>query len=327
MELHQLEAFAAVMSAGSVTGAARLLGRSQPGVSRMIQDLEHEIGYPLFDRNGPRVTPTQRAFLLYEEVERMLLGLDRIRESALAIGRDEAPPLRIAATPALAAALVARALATLEADGVGQDAQVRSASAEQVVQAVLSRAADAGIATLPLDHAALHLHYVIEAPCVAVLSRADPLAGAPIVRLRDLAERRLATVANRHRLRRRIDQAFTAARVEANVVLESNASLNAVMAAHEGLAVAVVDPATAFGTPVADVAVRPLDVHIPFLYGVVTASGRPPSPAVDALIDAIDRVSHALLPGAARHRPAQHDALLSGKSGSRAPRKPVGAAA
>ena len=72
MELHQLEAFSAVMSAGSITGAGRLLGRSQPGVTRAIQDLEYELGYALFNRKGPRVTPTQRAFLLYAEVERSL---------------------------------------------------------------------------------------------------------------------------------------------------------------------------------------------------------------------------------------------------------------
>jgi hypothetical protein len=47
IDVRQLEAFAAVMSAGSVTGAARLLGRSQPAVTRLIQDLEADIGYAL----------------------------------------------------------------------------------------------------------------------------------------------------------------------------------------------------------------------------------------------------------------------------------------
>lgn len=308
MELHQLEAFSAVMSAGSITGAGHLLGRSQPGVTRAIQDLEHELGYALFDRKGPRVTPTQRAFLLYAEVERSLIGLDAIRTRARAIGLDEARPLRVAATPALAAALVPRALACSTAPA---DTHLRSAAAEHVLDALLSRAVDIGIATLPLAHGEIRLHYVIEAPCVAVLRDDDPLAEAASLSLAQLAPHALATVANRYRLRRGIDRAFESAGLHPHVVFESNASLNAMMAAQAGLAIAIVDPATAFGTPVAGVTTRVLDVDIPFFYGVFSAEGRPLSNDAKALIDAIETVSLELLPGAKRHAASRHDALLA----------------
>ncbi|MDQ0625933.1 LysR family transcriptional regulator [Paraburkholderia graminis] len=315
MELHQLEAFSAVMSTGSITGAARLLRRSQPGVTRTIQDLEQEIGYALFERKGPRVSPTSRAFLLYDEVERSLIGLDAIRASARAIGRNEPLPLRIVATPALAAALAPRAIAQLghahPEEHTRGDTQLRSASAEQVVQALLSRAADIGIATLPLDHAALDVHYIIEAPCVAVLHRDDPLAQEAILPLARLAGQPVATLANRYRLRNRIDRAFGQAGVALHVALETNASLNAMMAAQQKLGVAIVDPVTAFGLRLADLEVRPLDVSIAFLYGVVTLSGRPRSGAVDAMIETLADVSHALLPSAVRHAASQHGALVA----------------
>jgi DNA-binding transcriptional LysR family regulator len=314
MELHQLEAFSAVMSSGSMTGAARLLHRSQPAVTRAIQDLEQEIGYALFDRKGPRVTPTQRAFQLYAEVERSLIGLDAIRASARAIGCDAPLPLRVAATPALAASLAPRALAKLaqraEAEAPRIDMQLRSASAEQVVQALLSRAADVGIATLPLDHAALDVHYIIEAPCVAVLHRDDPLAAHAVLPLAQLDGRPVATLANRYRLRNRIDRAFEQAGLALRVVLDTNASLNAMQLAQQGLGVAIVDPATAFGLRVADVEVRPLDTPIPFLYGVVTLSGRPRSAEANALIDMLAEVSRALLPGAVQHAASQHGVLV-----------------
>ena len=92
MELRQLEAFAAVMSTGSVTAAGRLLGRSQPAISRLLQELEAEIGYALFSRSGPRVTPTEQGFLLYEDVERALAGMRQIRERAGEIARGQAQP-------------------------------------------------------------------------------------------------------------------------------------------------------------------------------------------------------------------------------------------
>ncbi|MGF6820706.1 DNA-binding transcriptional LysR family regulator [Paraburkholderia atlantica] len=311
MELHQLEAFSAVMSTGSMTGAARLLGRSQPGVTRTIQDLEQEIGYALFDRKGPRVTPTSRAFRLYDEVERSLIGLAAIEASARAIGRDEAMPLRVVATPALAAALAPRAMAKLAQASARANTQLRSASAEQVVEALLSRSADIGIATLPLDHAALDVHYIIEAPCVAVLHRDDPLAHDAVLRLARLAGQPVATLANRYRLPSRIDRAFDEASVALHIALETNASLNAMMAAQQQIGVAIVDPVTAFGMRLADVEVRPLDVPIPFLYGVVTLSGQPRSDDVNAMIDVLAQVSHELLPGAVRHAASRHGALVA----------------
>lgn len=114
MELRQLEAFAAVMSTGSVTAAGRLLGRSQPAISRLLQELEAEIGYALFARSGPRVTPTEQGFLLYDDVERALSSLRQIRDRAEEIARGQAQPLLLAATSALAAGLVPDALKRIE---------------------------------------------------------------------------------------------------------------------------------------------------------------------------------------------------------------------
>ena len=55
-----------------------MLGRSQPVISRALQKLEAELGYPLFNRIGPRVTPTERGFQFYEEVDRTLLSLRQL---------------------------------------------------------------------------------------------------------------------------------------------------------------------------------------------------------------------------------------------------------
>lgn len=187
MELHQLEAFSAVMSAGSITGAGRLLERSQPAVTRQIQELEADLGYALFNRNGPRVTPTHCAFLLYEEVERSLIGLKTIEQRARAIGLGEAEPLRVAATPALAASIVPPAIAALPPLGRAPQFQLRSLSAEHVVHEVLTRTADIGLVTLPIGHAGLDIHWIAEAPCVALVQSGDPLAAQPHIALRDLA--------------------------------------------------------------------------------------------------------------------------------------------
>ncbi|PJE99451.1 LysR family transcriptional regulator [Streptomyces carminius] len=58
MDLSLLRTFLAVHRAGSLTGAAALLGLSQPAVTGQIRALEQQVGRPLFLRGARGVTPT-----------------------------------------------------------------------------------------------------------------------------------------------------------------------------------------------------------------------------------------------------------------------------
>ncbi|MEM8589110.1 MAG: LysR substrate-binding domain-containing protein [Pseudomonadota bacterium] len=307
MNLRQLEAFAAVMSAGSITGAARLLDRSQPAVTRLIKELEASVGFTLFDRTGARVTPTSRALQLHEEVDRSLIGLSRIQERAAAIARAEERALRIAAIPALATSLVPAALATL--DRLPEQVSVRSTAAEEIIRSVLDLTIDIGLASLPIDHPGLTLHWVVDAGSVAVVKSDDPLADRPVIALSDLAERRIITMTNPYRLRRRVDRALTAAGIDPALRLETNGSIYAMIAARHGLGVALVERMTALSVPMEGVVARPIDHHIPFLWGVVTPAARPPDAAVAALIDALSDTLATTMPDMRKLDPGALHAL------------------
>lgn len=308
MDIRQLEAFAAVMSSGSVTGAARLLERSQPAVTRLVQELEAEVGYPLFTRSGPRVTPTERGFLLYEEAERALASLRHIRQRAEDIGRGTPRPLLLAATTALAVGLLPEALRTFEAEHGPAAVQLRSASPEQVMHAVLEGTVQLGLSSLPLEHRGLQLHWIGELPCVAVLPQESPLARQQLLRLEDLAASRLITLSNPYRLRQRLESLLGAA-VQAAPLIETNSSMNAQALARAGLGVALLDPLTALGAPLAGVVQRPLDIRIPFFFGAVTPQAREPAAAVHALIASTLSAAQAL-PGFIQHPVEQHARLL-----------------
>jgi len=58
MKLHQLRAALAVAEHGSLRGAARALGMSQPALTHNIGELERELGAPLFERRARGMTTT-----------------------------------------------------------------------------------------------------------------------------------------------------------------------------------------------------------------------------------------------------------------------------
>ncbi|CCE04905.1 Transcriptional regulatory protein [Bradyrhizobium sp. STM 3843] len=300
IDIRLLEAFAAVMSAGSITAAAKLLGRSQPVVTRQIQDLEADVGYLLFSRNGPRITPTPKGVLFHAEVERLLLGLKHVRERAAAIGAGALPVLSLAAIPALAAGIVPVALAAINGDLLPGHVHVQSLSAENVAQSVLSQSVDFGLASLPIQHPGLDVQWVCEVPCVACLAADHPLAKKKVIRLKDLRGRRLLTMANPYRLRRRVEDALERAGVRPQEMIETNASLTAVAMAKQSLGIAIVEPVATASLEIAGVVTRRLDVAIPFLFAAISPAGRELTPTLAALNDAL-RAAVTLMPGARLH--------------------------
>lgn len=308
MDLRQLEAFAAVMSTGSVTAAGRLLGRSQPAITRSIQELEAEIGYALFMRSGPRVTPTEQGFLLYDDVAHALTSLRHIQVRARDIAQGKKEPLRLAATAALSAGLLPHAIQRAEADHGVRALQVRSVSPEQVLHAVLSGSAQLGLTSLPLEHRGLDVHWIGQASCVVAVPAHDALAECEVISMAALAGRRFITLSNPYRLRGRLDQVLKQA---APGLIESNSSINALAAVGTGLGVAILDPVSAYGLAVHNVAIRPLELNIPFFFGVVTPQATPISPAVAAMTEVLAETAAQLLPDFVRHEASAHASLLN----------------
>ena len=65
MKLNALRDFLTVAERGGLRAAARQLGLPQPALTRSIQELEKELGVPLFERSakGVTLTPMGSAFL------------------------------------------------------------------------------------------------------------------------------------------------------------------------------------------------------------------------------------------------------------------------
>lgn len=74
VNLRHIEIFHAVMTAGNLTEAARLLHTSQPTVSRELARFEKVLGLTLFERTRGRLHPTVQGLRLFEEVQRSGMG-------------------------------------------------------------------------------------------------------------------------------------------------------------------------------------------------------------------------------------------------------------
>ncbi|BCG14657.1 transcriptional regulator [Vibrio alginolyticus] len=112
VNLRQLEVFYAIMQAGTVSGAARLLHVSQPNVTRVLAHTEQQLSFALFERVKGRLVPTQEAKALLPEAEKVYQQLGQFRSLTNKV-KQGTQHLRVGAPPVLAAHLLAPTVALL----------------------------------------------------------------------------------------------------------------------------------------------------------------------------------------------------------------------
>ena len=112
MKLSTLNALVAAVDEGSVRGGAKRVGVSQPALTKMIRELELELGTPLLVRTTRGVIPTPQGKLLYERA----VKVDRELAAAVAeINRLEGKitgQLRVGAVPLAVMLLIPETLRT-----------------------------------------------------------------------------------------------------------------------------------------------------------------------------------------------------------------------
>jgi len=90
--------FAAVLTQGSLSAAARQLGLSQPTIGRHVETLEAQLGVTLFERALNGLRPTPLALRLYEPVRQAQAALTQAVMAAEGAQEDEAGTVRITAS-------------------------------------------------------------------------------------------------------------------------------------------------------------------------------------------------------------------------------------
>jgi DNA-binding transcriptional LysR family regulator len=258
LNLRQVEAFYAVMKAGTTVGAAKLMNVTQPAVSRAIDLLERRIGYKLFERHGRRLVARPEGEMLFRQIEPIYFSLERIAQATQDIRHQRAGAVRIATFPAMSQGLVARAIANFLKGRPEVTAFVQSLPTRQVAELVSTRQFDLGVCELPLSRTGLVVEPLEPARTVVVMPAGHRLSGKRQLSLKDLAAERLVLLSQHGFLRYQIDDAFSSLGIVPRVALETPNSLIACALVAEGAGVTLVSRWTAESFRHPQVVSRPL---------------------------------------------------------------------
>ena len=258
LNLRQIEAFRAILATGTVTGASRLLGISQPSVTRLISDLEVDLGFRLFGRHRRGMTPTDEARLFYADVERSFLGLKELEASAEEIRSHARSRFAFGVTPGAALEFAPAVIAAFSKTHGPIEVETHVSTSNRILD--LTRSARVSLAIItpfePITDVTMILSR--EFDYVAVMRKDHPLARASgPVDVKQIAEGDLISPPEAFLVSRCKDPAV-ASEIRKRARITIDVSFPAAAIAKYGLGVALVDPLTAlFFRRDTELAVRP----------------------------------------------------------------------
>lgn len=147
MDHAALEVFRAVARERSITRAAGLLGRVPSNVTTRIQQLEAEIGVPLFQRDRKPMTLTGEGRTYLDYAERILNLADEARQVVNPSG--PAGTLRIGSMESTVASRLPAPLAAYNRKWPGVTLDLSTAPTRQLVDALLAHRIDCALIAVP----------------------------------------------------------------------------------------------------------------------------------------------------------------------------------
>ncbi|MEZ5750423.1 MAG: LysR family transcriptional regulator [Paracoccaceae bacterium] len=156
-----LNAFLAVAEEGSLSGAARRLGQSQPTLGRQIRQLEQSVGVTLFHRVPSGLEPTEQALPMIEAVRGMADSAARVQLLAQGGQTVMRGTVRVTASRLVSHHLLPPILATLRR--AEPDIQIELVPSD-TSENLLYNQADIALRMYPPDQLDLVARHVVDLP-------------------------------------------------------------------------------------------------------------------------------------------------------------------
>ena len=207
----------------NLSETAKALHTSQPGVSKAILELEAELGIDIFARHGKRLRRvTEPGQQVLQAIETIMTEVGNLKRIGDEYSKQDSGTLSIATTHSQARYFLPEPVAQLRKRYPKVNISLHQGAPAQVAQMVIDEVADVGLATEALGE----FDGLVTLPCyewrhALVMPAGHPLAQLESVTLEDLALQPLVSYHPSFSGRSRVDQAFAAARLKPNVVLEA----------------------------------------------------------------------------------------------------------
>ncbi|MGB8955906.1 MAG: LysR family transcriptional regulator [Tumebacillaceae bacterium] len=188
MDIRHLLYFLEVAKHRSFTRASEELHITQPTISKMVKNLEEELGVTLLDRQGKQVALTDAGEVVVGQAQQIVRSFDHLAAELADVMQIRRGRIRMGIPPMIGANFFPKVLAAFYKLYPDVTIQLKEEGAKQIEQLIIDGELDLGVAVLPVEEERFHSFSFVNENLMLIVHPSHKLAGRERVLLSELRD-------------------------------------------------------------------------------------------------------------------------------------------
>jgi DNA-binding transcriptional LysR family regulator len=293
LTLRQIEVVRAVMVAGSIASAARLLGVAQPGVSRTMKHIEDQLGIKLFVRKGGRYVPSPEAVNVFGQLQEVHKKIEDLQFSIRQLERGRGVELSFGSVPSIANVMVPRAIADIGRRYPDLRLDIDILKIEDAIDYLLLGRGEFVVMSYRFDHPSIQFEPLARGHLVCIVAPGHPFAARTEVSAREIARCPLIGIDPNDPYGRIMAGIFARENLDYEIAIRARFGTTVLALVKQDLGAAVIDVFTVADADRASIAVVPIAEPTEFQTYIARRSDVALSSFAESLIASLRRIMEA----------------------------------
>ena len=294
-----------IMKTGSISAAARQLGRTQPALSATVKELERTMNCRLFERQKNRLIPVPEAFFLLNRATEILDQVDDLKQLLKSGGEASPTKINVSSMPVFGDHFLPGIIVEFSKRHPKTNFQVAVQGSPEVISSMETQRFAVGLAERGKENDLIHCRH-FDVDCVCALQKGDPLLAKSVIEPADLAGRPCASFLPDNHIAKALKAAFDKAGVDFDPKFQMQNGAAQYEIIGSGAGFGVFSPLNAWihrrlWSNNNDIAFRRFAPKITYQFSIITPKRRPLSRAAMAFERALEAAVIKMLDEAQSH--------------------------
>ena len=290
LTLRQIEVIRAVMVAGTIAGAARLLNVAQPGVSRTMKHMESTLGIRLFTRKGGRYLPSPEAVNVFGQLQEVHKKIEGLQFSIHQLERGRGAELSFGSVPSIANVMVPRAMAAIKRRYPDLRIDIDILKIEDAIDYLMLGKGEFAVMSYRFDHPSLIFEPLAKGHLVCIVAPSHPFASRTSVTAAEIAACPLIGIDPNDPYGGIMASIFARQKLDYDITIRARFGTTVVALIKRGLGVAVIDAFTVADIDRSELAVVPIAEKTEFQTFVARRDDLALSSFAEALVERLRQI-------------------------------------